>query len=635
MSWMEKLCETYDANQSEIGEKLYPLYHITQQAQIEVVLDLEGNLIPGRSRVITEKEDRTTLIPCTEKSACRTSAPEPHPLFDKLQYLAFEYLKYGPEKKYDFPDYFKLLSAWCESPYALPQVKAVRAYLEKGTLISDLTREKILYREGDAYPEKWTKKNETAPAIFQVCVGGQLDAFVRFRVLSGQSGEIDEIWKDPALWDSWIQYQNSLNQNADVCYVTGKRMQISELSPKKIRNPGDGAKLISSNDASGFTFRGRFELPSEAACVGRVTTEKAHNALRWLIGKQAYINRDQVILSWFTRTGEATPNICADSQDLSRDFEDDESPIVSNGEEFAKRFRAAAAGYSSKIRPDETAAVIGLNSATPGRLSIFYYRELQAEDLIQRIVKWHTSCSWLHTYRYVKDGEDSKGKPKYRQAPFIGAPSPRDIIEAAYGANVDDKQRYSITQRLLPCIVDGAALPLDIVKKAANRAIHAVALEEWEANRALSIACALIRKYENDRLQKEVWTVTVDNNCKDRGYLFGRALAYAQRIEELAQWISGNDARVTNAERLKFAFSEHPVSTWRLLMRQLQPYIARFKARGKGSIKEVDMNEIISRIPVDEFNDKPLSNLFLLGYSCQLTDLLNGNKTEDEKTEEE
>ena len=70
-------------------------------------------------------------------------------------------------------------------------------------------------------------------------------------------------------------------------------------------------------------------------------------------------------------------------------------------------------------------------------------------------------------------------------------------------------------------------------------------------------------------------------------------------------------------------------------MRQLQPYIARFKARGTGSIKEVDMNEIISRIPVDEFNDKPLSNLFLLGYSCQLTDLLNGNKTEDEKTEEE
>ena len=55
-------------------------------------------------------------------------------------------------------------------------------------------------------------------------------------------------------------------------------MQISELSPKKIRNSGDGAKLISSNDDKGFTFRGRFDLPSEAACVGRVTTEKAHNA---------------------------------------------------------------------------------------------------------------------------------------------------------------------------------------------------------------------------------------------------------------------------------------------------------------------------------------------------------------------
>lgn len=629
MSWMEKLCETYDANQAEIGEKLFPLYHITQQAQIEAVIDLDGNWAVGRSRVIIEKQKRTTLIPCTEKSACRTSAPEPHPLFDKLQYLTSEYEIYGVKKKYDYPDYIKLLSGWCDSPYALPQIRAIRTYLEKGTLISDLAGEKILYREGETFPEKWTKKGETPP-IFQACTGGQLDAFVRFRVLGAEE---EAVWKDPALWDSWIQYQNSQEKNRGICYVTGQQMQISELSPKKIRNSGDGAKLISSNDDKGFTFRGRFDLPSEAACVGRVTTEKAHNALRWLIGRQAYSHGDQVILSWLARTGDATPRLCADSSEFYDDFEE-EAPIITNGEEFAMRFRLAIQGYSCKIKPDEPAAVIGLNSATPGRLSIFYYREMQASDLMERLIHWHLGCSWLHTYRFAKDGEDAKGKPRFKQIQFIGAPSPQDIIETAYGTNVGDKLFNSAMERLIPCIVDGAALPADLMRQAAGRAINAIALEDWEANKVLSIACALIRKYENDRLHKEVWTVALDENCNDRDYLFGRALAYAQKIEELAQWASGNEARQTNAERLKFAFSEHPARTWRLLMRQLQPYVDRMKAKRKGFKREMEMNEIVSRISLEGFDNKPLSPKFLLGYSTQLTEFKN-NKKADEEIEEE
>ena len=111
--------------------------------------------------------------------------------------------------------------------------------------------------------------------------------------------------------------------------------------------------------------------------------------------------------------------------------------------------------------------------------------------------------------------------------------------------------------------------------------------------------------------------MALDENCNDRDYLFGRALAYAQKIEELAQWASGNEARQTNAERLKFAFSEHPARTWRLLMRQLQPYVDRMKAKRKGFKREMEMNEIVSRISLEGFDNKPLSPKFLLGYSTQ------------------
>ena len=80
MSWMERLCETYDIFAGEVGvmpldgkTPLLPIYHTTQQAQLEIALDMEGNWLSGRGRVITDKGDMTIIIPCTESSASRTS----------------------------------------------------------------------------------------------------------------------------------------------------------------------------------------------------------------------------------------------------------------------------------------------------------------------------------------------------------------------------------------------------------------------------------------------------------------------------------------------------------------------------------------------------------------------------------
>ena len=70
MSWMQKLCETYDRCADQVGVvqagrvPLLPAYHTTQLAQIELVLDTEGNICPGRSSVIEGKGEQTTIIPC-------------------------------------------------------------------------------------------------------------------------------------------------------------------------------------------------------------------------------------------------------------------------------------------------------------------------------------------------------------------------------------------------------------------------------------------------------------------------------------------------------------------------------------------------------------------------------------------
>ena len=78
--------------------------------------------------------------------------------------------------------------------------------------------------------------------------------------------------------------------------------------PAKLRHTGDKAKLVSANDSSGFTFRGRFTDPygSQAAMVSYEVTQKAHNALRWLISRQGFRNGNQVYVSWAV-SGKETP----------------------------------------------------------------------------------------------------------------------------------------------------------------------------------------------------------------------------------------------------------------------------------------------------------------------------------------
>lgn len=629
MGWMQKLYETYESCQREVGRTeegklpLLPIYHTTQQAQIEAVVDSDGNWCPGRAQVILNKNGMTTIIPCTESSGARTSGLEPHPLFDKLQYIAGDFETCVTGKKSGFQGYITALADWCASPYAHPNVRALYAYLQKGTLMADLMADGILFRdETGALPAKWAGKKADTPSIFKACAGAQTDAFVRFRVVpaDGSPDIHSALWQNPAVWQSYIDYENHRQQKQDICYVRGEELPVSTLSPKKIRNPGDGAKLISSNDTSNFTFRGRFRDATEAFCIGRETTEKAHSALRWLISRQGWPNGEQVIVTWGT-TGKKLPDPCADALDLFfNKLKKPEEPIPTK-DEFAARLRRALSGYICDLQNGEEATIMGLDSATPGRLSVFYYREMQAVDFLARVQSWHDTCGWAHDYGWVPDPVDAK---KRKHVAFVGAPSPKDIVFAAYGPNADDKLKKNIVQRLLPCIIDGARLPRDIMLCAVHRASNPVGREDWEVRKTRGIACALIRKYHNDRYNgktikdatyKEVWAMALDKQIDERDYLFGRALAYAQKIESYALDGAG-EKRSTNAERLQTAFCQHPARTWLTIDRQLRPYLLRL---GKKATRYHDeLNEILSRIPREAFTSAPLSEKYLLGYACQM-----------------
>lgn len=630
MGWLDHCISVFDGNPAFVGKMepglvpLVPISHTTQKVNIEVALTGRGDFV--RARVL-RPDEMNTIIPCTEKSSARTSGLAPHPLFDKLQYIAGDYVQYGGgKKKFGYEEYMKRLQDWCSSPYAHPYVQAVYTYLQKKCLIHDLSEYKILPLNQDgSLMKNWKGGKENAPAIFQNMDKDKtaFDSFVRFSV-----NEV-RLCDDPDVWKSFQDYMEEELQKEDYCYAEGKKTKISELSPYKVRNAGDRAKLISSNDTTNFTFRGRFLTAGEAMAIGYEATQKAHSALRWLISRQGTPYGEEIILTW-GMGNEPLPSSQSDTLDMVKQGWDefgfdrnDAAAVTKTEESFAKAFNKVIQGYKERIPANASISVIALDAAVPGRLAIRYYRELQGSRFLERIEDWHRKFRWKLEYRKaeLKPGE----KPE--QVSFIGAPAPLAIIEAAYGEKADDKLKKQAIERILPCIIDGKNIPVDIMKSAVYRATASVSLEFWEANKARNIACALVCGYYARK--GESITMGLDKNCSDRSYVFGRILACAEQVERHGQRLSGADAnmRVTNAERLMVAFTKRPKHTTDLLHTKLRPYLDRIRTKSNyDSSAYLTMLSLLDRLGPEAFTDEPLSEKYLLGYASQKLAFMEKNK---------
>lgn len=649
MSWLEKCYETYENCQQEIGIQkfqaegdkrsyvpLLPVAHTTQLVNIEVELDQNGNFQDAR---LLAKDEQTTIIPCTEESSARTSGIVPHPLVDKLQYIAADYPAYGGAKKSGWNLYHTQLQDWCSSPYADAKVCAVLRFLEKGCLVASLVKKHILFLdENGKMPTKWTGNKDEKPKILETLASAdQTESFVRFRV-----GGID-LAQDEAVRESFIHYYEMKQQRVDYCTVQGKQMAVSTLSPYKIRNPGDRAKLISSNDSTNYTYRGRFVTAEQALSIGYETTQKAHSALRWLISKQGCSNGDQTVVVWGTK-GEPIPDITADSMDLGDDFAaafaqlgQPQLPPATESE-YAERFNKAIQGYGKALDEKANTVVMILDSATQGRLSIRYYRELAGSELMKNITDWHRNFAWKLNYRSAPESAEPGQKPKWKRVSFWGAPSPADIAKAAYGEKADKKIIQQTVERLVPCITEGKYLPRDLMLSAVHRATAGIGLEPWEYQKTCGIACALICGYYH-RNKKEDFVMTdgkyVDETIDDRSYLFGRILACAEQIERRVQSQTG-ETRPTNAERLRLVFVQRPAKTTALLQQKLTPYLNRMRANGVSRDKRYStLQELVGRLGAEKYTNKPLNELYLLGYACQMMDFREENAAYNKNTAEE
>ena len=594
MSWIQTLYESYP-NCVKVASAVnvappWPLAHLIKRAQVEVTIDAKGTL--KRIKTLTRRES-STLIPATEFSAGRTRDISPHPLCEELSYCAPDLPNVNVEK---CQQYLKQLTAWCSSGFDHPKAVAVRAYLAKRCLWTDLSAQNIFPLSIEDGQGRKTKIADEK-------------VFVRWRV-EVIGDPCSGTWEDESLISAWIAFDRGQNESKGICMVTGESVRIGKKHPRFLRNASDGAKLISANDDdfAGLTFRGRFtdgkkEYGRQTCSVGFDVSQKSHSSLRWLIQHQGYRNDTQAIVSWAV-VGKPIPNWFDDTLKLcgvAVPFVSSDLESSGIGQSFAIRLRNSISGYGTSLGPADDIVVMGLDSATTGRMAITYYRVLSGSEFLARIEAWHMKSAWPQNFS------------KERQ--FIGVPAPRDIAEAAYGRRAEDMRKV-VVERLLPCIVDGAPLPLDLVESTTRRATNRTGFEDkWEWEKCLGIACAL---FKGSHTEKD-YQMTLETDRRTRDYLYGRLLAIAENIESRALFVA-RETRDTTAARLMQRFADRPYSTWRTIELALVPYKTRLRASRGGFLFKMDLllDDVMGAFSGDDFTqDAPLSGEFLLGYHCQ------------------
>lgn len=650
MGWMNKLYETYDFVKTldlPDDNKLVPISHKTQNAHINIILDKEGNFI--RAKVIKQQ----IILPATESSASRANVIAPHPLADNLEYVAGDYSLYC-ESSSKFEQYEKLIGQWCKSEYCNPKVEAVYKYISKKSVIKDLISANILFLDdkGKLLNEWAMTEGETdnTPPLIKILTKtkgkfNQTESLICWSVEEMGVPQSDT-WVDSSVFESWSSFYNSKSEDEGFCFVSGKIGRLGKIHPKYIRNPGDNAKIVSSNDGSGFVFRGRF-LESDMACtVGYEVSQKAHNALKWLINRQSFTNGDQVVLAWVVK-GIPIPDPFVDSWSFLDNDELLYQPVkeVENNQEngtlalnvgqtFSHLLKKKILGYNQKLKENDDVMIIGLDSATPGRICISYYKEQSPSNFFNTIESWHIDFCWWQ--RHVINIESTEKKKKTKVVWPVSSPNIRNVMTTAFGENLTDTLKKNIFQRLLPCILEGKQLPIDILLACFHNVCKPHNYENWEWEEALGITCALFKGFyiRNTNFNKRRnYLMSLEENYTARDYLFGRLLAVAEKIEEIALQLA-DEKRPVTAIRLMQRFADRPSSTWRNIELGIQPYMQRLQSKRTGFLvnRKKDLDQILSLFQNNDFNnDKPLSGEFLLGFHCQRMVL---NKKQEQETTE-
>lgn len=589
MGLLQKAYETYENHRRYVGvygseskEPLAPVAHIITSAQLEITVDRNGRFV---SASMVDEKSTKIIIPATEKSAGRSGTTiAPHPLCDHLEYVSVL-------DEVKMATYIEQLANWTKSEYSHPMLPPILDYVKGCTVLSDLARAGI---------NKPNKKNT-----------------VRWRVVGIEAG-ISECWTSSSLFDAFTRYYTAQKAQDELvlCMIRG----VMDVSAQKhlagIVSKHGRAKIISSNDSENFTYRGRFTSKEQAVTVGYEASQKAHNALKWLIASHGVSIGSRTFLCWNPR-GKKLPRAG--------------NPLLVKGKTpqvtlaaYKKELVQVLWGYRKDFDRADCAVIAVFDAANDGRLAVTYYNEIQVQDFLDRLEKWDTTCVWTHRHFGVE------------------SPSLDLIVDCTFGTprdgklTTDERVRKQQLQRLFICRIDGGKMPFDIMQAIVHRTMQPLAYDgntrEQTREQLNFTACAVVRKFYMDNRQEE-YRMALEKDRKDVSYQYGRLLAVLEKAER--DTYDSGENRDPNAIRLQSVYCSRPFQTAAMLIDQIKKgYYPKHKP-GVRTYYEKLIGEIMEKISAHSDSEcyAPLRETYIMGYYLQKNALYTQN-TETETEEE-
>lgn len=602
-------------------KKLLPVGYEYAKADIEIIINSDGDF--ESARIFDPRID--VMIPDPEP---RTNDPTPRPLFDVIQYIAGDYHIFaspqdsGNKTEIRYNNYVRSLEKWNAFDPENSYIASILKYISKRSVFKDLIN----------FGVKKEKIEKNSLVIFRVSAS-------KFDMYADSESDF---WLGPSFQKSFLDYYLSTLETKSLCYLTGKNELIAKKNPGKISSSFDAkGKLISTNITMAFSYQGRFQPRNEkdgyneALTVGFVPAQKVHNALKWIIRKQGYDKYGICTVVWESDLSKI-PAYFAESLSLLNEEEGKEIesvmpdpfgkslPVPRVDNRTARDFNNALDGLLSNVSSASKMVVLSLYSAVSGRIALRYFTEMKTSKYIENFRRWQESCCWRHHYI------DSK---KNIIVNYEGVPSFSFIARCIYGTEQygkekkrkeiilwdDDRRKKcpeldSVFEQLRPCVVDGKRIPIGIVYQAVRKATNRMGYDE-EGNylNVLHTACSLVKKYYSDKGVQ--YSMSLDVNCRNRSYLFGRLLAVAEQIER--KTYKRDETRPTNAERYMRQFYQTPAKTWGIIRTNTQVYLNQLKPQDREFFKNLYC-QISSLFEANDFTKSDgLEVAMILGYDCQ------------------
>ena len=632
---------------------------------LEITLDANSNII---NMALIPKDNQKTIIPVTPDSIKRSgSTVAPNPLFEKLDYMASDWdliikddkllEKNNSYEKYS--QYIETLRKWVEFSQ-FPQIKIIYNFIKNTNLIEqilsrfdikDLIKVSKKDKSEEAEDESIEENNDNpiieesinnelitsientqkdeALLLKNIQIAGKnfkklADIFVRFSVQYSDTVR-PEVYYNSDLFNEWCKTYKQilgLEEQSDLDYISGDNEVLQSYFPKKIRNQGDGARIISANDKTIRTFGGRFEpkVPMQVAPLGQKSMTQALYALSWLIKNNGAFTYDGlVVLAWsidYIRE-ENLYNVFAQAKDEKGKYVFN---LNSNKAIEALAYYGNRSSNLDKLTAEHKVNVLVLDGESKGRIAVTYYNEIDSTIYYKNLENWFKTLQWQWLNYDTKEFE-------------IRTPNFRSLFDLLYAENKQDKTLYKqFYKQILPCVVEGKQIPKYFVQRAFEKVRKPESFRDMQGKpsknmwlNAIDIACAVINKYKK---QKGKY-MKLDLEENDRSYLFGRLLALAEKVENAATNYGGQ----TNAERLFTRFTMRPGQTFSTLQKQLAPYFDKLYGQGKAGLANYFKNEIaevLDKMSKEDFaSNKGVDEMFILGYYGQR------NYREDKNIEEQ